>query len=157
MEPIDRFTALVPLVKLIRSYEEADCSWTPWWRSSTWRSSVLFPPLASEWGWCSRKSRYWKLLYPSWKNILICAWQFQETGGAALLIFQGIATGSLLYVVFFEILEKERVKDVNGFAQAVSMCFGYTLLVLLTMLEPQVRQIVISYIRSLSLMTLILW
>ena len=68
-------------------------------------------------------------------------WQFQETGGAALLIFQGIATGSLLYVVFFEILEKERVKDVNGFAQAVSMCFGYTLLVLLTMLEPQVAQI----------------
>jgi len=60
-----------------------------------------------------------------------------ETGGAALLIFQGIATGSLLYVVFFEILEKERVKEVNGFAQAVSMCFGYTLLVLLTMLEPQ--------------------
>ena len=76
-------------------------------------------------------------------------WQFQETGGAALLIFQGIATGSLLYVVFFEILEKERAKDVNGFAQAVSMCFGYTLLVLLTMLEPQVRQIVINYIRSL--------
>ena len=87
----------------------------------------------------------------------IFTWQFQETGGAALLIFQGIATGSLLYVVFFEILEKERAKDVNGFAQAVSMCFGYTLLVLLTMLEPQVRQIVISYIRSLSLMTLILW
>ena len=31
--------------------------------------------------------------------------------------FQGLATGSLFYVVFFEILEKERQKNVNGLLQ----------------------------------------
>ena len=46
-----------------------------------------------------------------------------------------MATGSLLYVVFFEILEKERVKDVNGFAQAMSMTFGYVFMILLSVLE----------------------
>jgi len=58
-----------------------------------------------------------------------------ENGGAALLVFQGLATGSLIYVVFFEILEKERSKDVNGFAQAMSMSMGYIFMVLLSILE----------------------
>ena len=56
-------------------------------------------------------------------------------GGAVLLVFQGLATGSLLYVVFFEILEKERSKDVNGFAQAISMTSGYIFMILLGLLE----------------------
>ena len=30
---------------------------------------------------------------------------------------KGLATGSLLYVVFFEILEKERQKEVSGVLQ----------------------------------------
>ena len=50
-------------------------------------------------------------------------------------MFQGLATGSLLYVVFFEILEKERSKNINGFAQAMSMSFGYIFMVLLSILE----------------------
>ena len=41
----------------------------------------------------------------------------QDHGGAALIVFQGLATGSLLYVVFFEILEKERKKKVPGVLQ----------------------------------------
>ena len=59
----------------------------------------------------------------------------QANGGAVLLVFQGLATGSLLYVVFFEILEKERSKDVNGFAQAISMTSGYIFMILLAILE----------------------
>ena len=35
------------------------------------------------------------------------------------LILQGLATGSLFYVVFFEILEKERQKNVNGLLQVI--------------------------------------
>jgi hypothetical protein len=35
----------------------------------------------------------------------------------ALIVLQGLATGSLLYVVFFEILEKERQKSVPGVLQ----------------------------------------
>ena len=73
---------------------------------------------------------------------LLCCWHhtllyaiIQADGGAVLLVFQGLATGSLLYVVFFEILEKERVKDVNGFAQAMSMTFGYLFMIGLSGLE----------------------
>ena len=36
-----------------------------------------------------------------------------------MLIVQGLATGSLFYVVFFEILEKERKKKVNGLLQVL--------------------------------------
>ena len=34
-------------------------------------------------------------------------------------MIQGLATGSLFYVVFFEILEKERQKNVNGLLQVI--------------------------------------
>jgi len=66
--------------------------------------------------------------------------EYGEQGGAALLVFQGLATGSLIYVVFFEILEKERGKEVNGFAQAMSMTLGYIFLVLLSVLEANSDQ-----------------
>ena len=33
------------------------------------------------------------------------------------MVFQGLATGSLLYVVFFEIMEKERKRAVSGLLQ----------------------------------------
>jgi zinc transporter 1/2/3 len=32
-------------------------------------------------------------------------------------ILQGLATGTLLYVVFFEVIEKERLKGTNGILQ----------------------------------------
>ena len=35
----------------------------------------------------------------------------------ALIVLQGLATGSLLYVVFFEIMEKERQRAVPGVLQ----------------------------------------
>ena len=35
----------------------------------------------------------------------------------ALIVLQGLATSSLLYVVFFEIMEKERQKFVPGVLQ----------------------------------------
>ena len=38
---------------------------------------------------------------------------------------QGIATGSLLYVVFFEILEKERQKHVSGILQVSGLSFNF--------------------------------
>ena len=33
-------------------------------------------------------------------------------------VLQGLATGTLLYVVFFEVIEKERMKGTNGILQA---------------------------------------
>merc|ERR1740131_647015 len=61
--------------------------------------------------------------------------QEESANGAALIIVQGIATGSLLYVTFFEILEKERQKQVSGIAQALSFTAGYIFMVLLGLAE----------------------
>jgi len=53
----------------------------------------------------------------------------------ALIVLQGLATGSLFYVVFFEILEKERTKNVAGLLQVLSMTGGYIFMVLLGLAE----------------------
>ena len=36
---------------------------------------------------------------------------------AAVTVLQGLAAGTLIYVVFFEVLEKERLKKSNGLIQ----------------------------------------
>ena len=36
-------------------------------------------------------------------------------------VLQGLAAGTLVYVVFFEVLEKERAKKSNGLAQVISL------------------------------------
>lgn len=54
---------------------------------------------------------------------------------AALIVVQGIATGSLLYVVFFEILEKERQKPVPGVLQVLGVSLGFIFMVLLGLAE----------------------
>ena len=43
----------------------------------------------------------------------------------ALIVLQGLATGSLLYVVFFEVIEKERQKGTSGMIQVLFNCFNY--------------------------------
>ena len=37
----------------------------------------------------------------------------------AVTVLQGLATGTLLYVVFFEVIEKERAKGTNGMLQVL--------------------------------------
>lgn len=58
-----------------------------------------------------------------------------EMATNALIVLQGLATGSLFYVVFFEILEKERTKNVAGLLQVLSMTGGYIFMVLLGLAE----------------------
>ena len=58
-----------------------------------------------------------------------------ETNHTALIVVQGIATGSLLYVVFFEILEKERQKTVPGLLQVIGVSLGFIFMVLLGLAE----------------------
>ena len=58
-----------------------------------------------------------------------------ETNHTALIVVQGIATGSLLYVVFFEILEKERQKAVPGLLQVIGVSLGFIFMVLLGLAE----------------------
>ena len=61
--------------------------------------------------------------------------QQDSANGAALVVVQGIATGSLLYVVFFEILEKERQKEVTGILQVLGVSIGFIFMVLLGLAE----------------------
>ena len=48
---------------------------------------------------------------------MIMLLQEGEMTTTALIVLQGLATGSLLYVVFFEIMEKERQRAVPGVLQ----------------------------------------
>lgn len=59
----------------------------------------------------------------------------EEHGSDTLVVFQGLATGSLLYVVFFEILEKERQKNVVGILQASCLALGFIFMVILGLAE----------------------
>jgi len=59
----------------------------------------------------------------------------EHVDNTALIVLQGIATGSLLYVVFFEILEKERQKAVPGLLQVIAMSLGFIFMVLLGLAE----------------------
>merc|ERR1712083_886822 len=59
----------------------------------------------------------------------------EQVNNTALIVLQGIATGSLLYVVFFEILEKERQKNVSGILQALAFASGYAFMVVLGLAE----------------------
>ena len=40
-----------------------------------------------------------------------------ETQTVVVTVLQGLATGTLLYVVFFEVIEKERQKGTSGMIQ----------------------------------------
>jgi len=59
----------------------------------------------------------------------------QDVNHTGLIVVQGIATGSLLYVVFFEILEKERQKSVPGLFQVIGVTLGFIFMVLLGLAE----------------------
>ena len=47
-------------------------------------------------------------------------------------VLQGLATGTLLYVVFFEVIEKEREKGTNGILQVRSLVQSEASIFLLT-------------------------
>lgn len=52
-------------------------------------------------------------------------------------ILQGLATGTLLYVVFFEVIEKERQKGTNGILQVTFIVLGFVCMILLELVELQ--------------------
>lgn len=53
-------------------------------------------------------------------------------------ILQGLATGTLLYVVFFEVIEKERTNGTNGIIQVVFITLGFVCMILLETVELNV-------------------
>jgi len=48
-----------------------------------------------------------------------------ETQTVTVTVLQGLATGTLLYVVFFEVIEKERLKGTSGIVQVTFVILGF--------------------------------
>lgn len=65
---------------------------------------------------------------------------------SAVTVLQGLATGTLLYVVFFEVIEKERLKKTNGL-----MMVAFIVLGALTMTIVQYIEVVASSADEASL------
>ena len=57
------------------------------------------------------------------RMFITCPQSEAETQTVAVTVMQGLATGTLLYVVFFEVWEKEREKKTSGMLQV-----GWTVL-----------------------------
>jgi len=60
-----------------------------------------------------------------------------ETQGVVVTVLQGLATGTLLYVVFFEVIEKERQKGTSGTIQVVCSILGFICMLVLESVELQ--------------------
>jgi len=58
-----------------------------------------------------------------------------EAQTVTVTVLQGLATGTLLYVVFFEVLEKERQKKKNGLLQVIFVVLGFVVMVLVQLVE----------------------
>jgi len=55
--------------------------------------------------------------------------------GVGVTVLQGLATGTLLYVVFFEVIEKERVKGTNGLCCVTCILVGFGFMLAVAVLE----------------------
>nr|CAH7721212.1 unnamed protein product [Callosobruchus chinensis] len=56
------------------------------------------------------------------------------TGDVVAVCLQAMAAGTLLYVVFFEVLARERGKSHNGMCQLVAICAGFATMFVIQML-----------------------
>ena len=65
---------------------------------------------------------------PVWHGIE--SWSDGRLPGAVL---QGLAAGTILYVVMFEVLSRERERDGPGLVPLAGLCLGFTAMLLLEM------------------------
>ncbi|XP_045586020.2 zinc transporter ZIP1 [Procambarus clarkii] len=68
---------------------------------------------------------------------LVIAYSAEETAVGILLpnVLQSVAGGTILYITFCEVLERERIKPEGGWARFVSLLLGFGLMVALVTLE----------------------
>ena len=51
-----------------------------------------------------------------------------------LMLYPGLAAGTILYAVMFEILQREKEKDVSGLVQLVAIMVGFSAMMTLQIL-----------------------
>jgi len=64
-----------------------------------------------------------------------------ETQTVVVTVLQGLATGTLLYVVFFEVIEKERQKGTSGTIQVTFIILGFLCMLVLESVELQLTPV----------------
>ena len=55
----------------------------------------------------------------------------QEVSPLVLATLQGLAAGTILYVVMFEVLNREKAKEISGLGQLLCIMLGFTAMLLL--------------------------
>jgi len=63
-----------------------------------------------------------------------------DVQGSVVTVLQGLATGTLLYVVFFEVIEKERLKKTNGLLMVAFIFLGAVIMTMVQYIEVVVSQ-----------------
>ncbi|KAF4525319.1 hypothetical protein B566_EDAN014928 [Ephemera danica] len=63
-------------------------------------------------------------------TVVMQGWALAESGGStqdtvATVVMQGMAAGTIVYVTFFEILQREKNTKDNGFAQLAAIMIGF--------------------------------
>jgi len=58
-----------------------------------------------------------------------------DVQGSVVTVLQGLATGTLLYVVFFEVIEKERLKKTNGLLMVAFIFLGAVVMTMVQYIE----------------------
>merc|ERR1719402_985218 len=71
-----------------------------------------------------------------------------ETQTVVVTVLQGLATGTLLYVVFFEVIEKERQKGTSGVVQVICIILGFLCMLILESVELQLAPPVVEEVQS---------
>ena len=74
------------------------------------------------------------LMFPVGATVGILVSEFGGDGEVhevAIATLQGVAGGTILYIVMFEILNNERLKDVPGIIQLLGLLIGFSLMMII--------------------------
>ena len=73
-----------------------------------------------------------------------------EVGGGGvhevtIATLQGVAGGTILYIVMFEILNNERLKDVPGIIQLLGLLIGFSLMMIIEIFGKYMKYVIKQY------------
>ena len=62
---------------------------------------------------------------------------YEETNYPEVATLQGLAAGTILYVVMFEVLNREKAKEISGLGQLLGIIVGFVAMLLLDIFGKQ--------------------
>ena len=67
-----------------------------------------------------------------------------EVHEVTIATLQGLAGGTILYIVMFEVLNTERLKDVPGIIQLLGILIGFSVMMIIEIFGNQLKEIMLS-------------